>query len=155
MFKRRMYLATLFAVIAEALAVGCGGRASPPTAAVRGRVTIDGEPLAAGVVRFAPKDGAGPVAIAVVTGGAYRLEKPNGPVVGVNSVDIDGSPVIQGVAIDDEAAYAQMIADGGGDAPANQVPPMYRTNSPVTFPIAGEIENVADFALTTPPSNGE
>jgi hypothetical protein len=44
---------------------GCGG---PPQARVRGRVTLDGEPLAHGTIAFLPADGKGPTA-----GGIVRL----------------------------------------------------------------------------------
>jgi hypothetical protein len=55
--------------------VGCSGKKVPDLAAVRGRVTLDREPLAGATVTFARQDGAGRSASAVTTeSGEYRLQ---------------------------------------------------------------------------------
>lgn len=55
--------------------VGCSGKKVPDLAAVRGRVTLDREPLVGATVTFARQDGAGRSASAVTTeSGEYKLQ---------------------------------------------------------------------------------
>lgn len=49
------------------LAVGCGGSTGPAARTVSGVVTLDGEPLKAGEIRFRPADG-------LSSGGAGKIE---------------------------------------------------------------------------------
>lgn len=127
---------------------GCGGGPKFPRAAVRGTVSVGGQPLAAGIVRFTPVDGKGPPAVAAVSNGSYALSALEGPVVGENQIEIDGSPVLPGMSLDDEVAYAKMITEGGGEGPKNPVPPQYRTNkSPLRKVVEAAKENVFEFPL--------
>lgn len=129
---------------------GCGSKPTFERAAVRGTVTIGGQPLASGIVRFAPTLGNGPSVVATVTNGSYSLSAADGPVVGENSVEIDSSPILPGMEIDDEQAYAKMIIAGGGEPPKNPVPVLYRTRSPLRKTIEASKENVHDFPLEAP-----
>jgi hypothetical protein len=127
---------------------GCGGAPQFPRAAVRGNVSIAGQPLVSGIVRFSPADGKGPAVVAMISNGSYSLTAKEGPVVGENIVEIDGSPVLPGMELDDEAAYAKMIIDGGGSAPKNPVPSQYRrSGSPLRKVIEAAKENEANFPL--------
>jgi hypothetical protein len=72
--------AVIFAVITTA---GCGGGDELPRVAVSGSVTVDGEPVPNGVVRFAPSPGTeGPMANCMITDGRYRIPTDEGPVAG-------------------------------------------------------------------------
>src|SRR5690606_911968 len=46
------------------LLAGCGGESGPPTASVKGKVSLDGKPLPIGTVMFRPEKG--PIASGVV-----------------------------------------------------------------------------------------
>jgi len=67
------------AVVAAA-ALGCGKRDGVAFAPVEGRVTIDGQPLESGEIRFQPdasQGNKGPLSAAVLgTGGAFKLRGP-------------------------------------------------------------------------------
>ena len=79
---RRAWLA--LAVTALAATTGCGG---PPKALARGRVTLDGEPLAHGTIAFLPADGKGPTAGGLVTAGGYEVR---GMAPGLKLVRVEG-----------------------------------------------------------------
>ena len=64
----------------------------PQRGAVRGRVTVDGQPVENGSIRFTPVQGTtGPVSGAAIENGEYSVSKALGPVVGTNLVQITGS----------------------------------------------------------------
>jgi hypothetical protein len=86
--------------------VGCsGGKATSGT--VNGRVTLDGQPLKQGVVRFIPLDGKSPTASAVIADGQFSTSVPLGEmrvefsaskVVGKHKAyDAPDSPVVDDV----------------------------------------------------------
>ena len=61
--------------ISVLLLSGCSGTKVPGLAAVQGRVTLDGEPLAGATITFARQDAGGRSASAVTTeSGEYRLQ---------------------------------------------------------------------------------
>ena len=72
------------AVMSLAATAGCGG---PPPAVARGRVTLDGEPLAHGTIAFLPADGKGPTAGGLVTAGGYEVR---GMAPGLKLVRVEG-----------------------------------------------------------------
>lgn len=57
-------------------AVGCSGDAK--LGQVSGTVSLDGRPLAAGLIRFVPVDGQSPTADTAITEGAYSASVPPG-----------------------------------------------------------------------------
>jgi hypothetical protein len=57
-------------------AAGCSGSSGVGT--VSGKVTLDGEPLKEGVVRFVPVDGKGQTASGIVTDGTFTATVPVG-----------------------------------------------------------------------------
>jgi hypothetical protein len=61
------------AVVAVA---GCSSQESLPV--VEGAVTLDGQPLESGLIRFVPVDGLTPTADATITGGKYSAQVPAG-----------------------------------------------------------------------------
>jgi hypothetical protein len=67
------------------LAAGCGPRVAP-TGEVFGKVTVEGKPVTAGVVKFFPEDGGAAVETALGPDGSYRA---TGVPVGRNLVAIE------------------------------------------------------------------
>ena len=63
-------------LIVGASILGCGR--GPTTGTVRGKVTLDGKPLAVGIARFVPEDGAGATADCAVKEGNFELKLPTG-----------------------------------------------------------------------------
>jgi hypothetical protein len=86
--------------------VGCSG--PTPAGTVNGTVTLDGQPLKEGVVRFVPVDGKSPTASAIVTDGKFTASVPLGEmrvefsaprIIGRHVVyDTPDSPVVDEVA---------------------------------------------------------
>lgn len=68
---------------------GCGGS---NRGAVKGMVTLDGEPLPSGTIAFLPIDGTqSPSAGESIQGGKYSISADKGPMVGVFRVEIHAS----------------------------------------------------------------
>lgn len=89
--------------------IGCESAADgPPRAAVNGIVSLDGEPLEAGVIRFIPQtDIPGPKVSVAITNGFFQLTELDGPVVGQHRIEIEG-PAAGSLAFDDEEALKQL-----------------------------------------------
>jgi hypothetical protein len=71
----RHCLAVLYAVVAFVVS-GCAS--DEGQGIVRGNVTLDGQPLESGVIRFVPVDGQSPTADATVTNGEFSATVPLG-----------------------------------------------------------------------------
>jgi hypothetical protein len=63
-------------ILGLAVALYCGCSGSKGT--VSGEVTLDGEPLKEGTIRFVPTDGKSQTASATISKGHYRAEAPPG-----------------------------------------------------------------------------
>ena len=129
--------------------LGCGGTGEAiPRAAVSGTVTLDGEPLPAGVVYFAPTgDTPGPRTGAPVADGAFALDARHGPPVGPHRVEVrstdDG-----GLAFDDESAPQRLAATGTRRVARVAVPDLYTGDrSPLTATVTADGENHWNFPL--------
>ncbi|QDU59489.1 hypothetical protein Pan216_03170 [Planctomycetes bacterium Pan216] len=83
MFARLTMIAVLLGLVPI---VGCSGN-SEGRVAVSGKVTLDGQPLEQGVVRFNPVGG-GLVGEGEINGGSYSLGTSNGPTPGPKEVSI-------------------------------------------------------------------
>jgi hypothetical protein len=57
---------------------GCGGTAATPTGQVKGKVTLDGKPLAAGRITFDAANGTSPIDLEIKDG-EYNGKVPTGP----------------------------------------------------------------------------
>jgi len=68
--------AALLLALGLCCADGCGGGSG--MAKVHGKVTLDGQPVAAGAVNFLPVDGNTPTAGGVIKDGTYAAEVPYG-----------------------------------------------------------------------------
>lgn len=72
-------------------ASGCGESvpAGPPRATIRGKITLDGKPIAGGEIRFRPAKGA-EIVSKISAEGNYNIDVVvDGPVVGQNKVFIE------------------------------------------------------------------
>lgn len=58
------------------IVAGCGADAN--VGQIRGNVSLDGQPLASGLIRFVPVDGQSPTADAPIADGAYSATVPPG-----------------------------------------------------------------------------
>jgi hypothetical protein len=84
MINLRAVLCRASAFLAAVLLLGCGGAG---LVEVRGRVLLDGAPLASGLIGFRPIEGTtGPTAGAEIKDGAYQV--PNGLAPGTYAVEI-------------------------------------------------------------------
>ena len=104
-----MPLATKFhsalALLAMLFVGGCGGVDGARRVDVSGAVTVDGEALSTGVIRFLPTDGnTGPAVNGTIQQGAYRMSGENGPVSGVYRVLVTKTTVTSGKMAATESA---------------------------------------------------
>jgi hypothetical protein len=132
------------ALSALCLAIVCSsgcGQSGPSRGAVKGRVTIGGQPLANGRILFLPAEG--PTVSAVILNGDYQLPSSEGPIAGVNRVEVEAAMDL-GFAIDDEAAFAQR---GGRPLPPNPVPPEFNRNSKLSIDIQSSEDNALDVTI--------
>jgi hypothetical protein len=128
------------------LSAGCGRGAPYRTAAVSGRVTLNGQPLAGVAVLFQPLPAPGSVnadpSSAGITDaeGRYTLRllgiESKGAILGKHKVRI--TPVEK-----DEAA-------GPPQAPAQLLPPRYNKETTLECVVPSGGNDAADFALTLP-----
>jgi hypothetical protein len=111
-------------------------------------VSIDGQPLKAGVIRFIPTGTAtGPAAVATIKDGAFALKPSDGAVAGTQRVEIEALPEF-GFEIDDELAAAQYVQQGGAVS-INAIPEIYNQRSTLTREIKPDETNEFDFQLST------
>lgn len=112
------------------LGSGCSRPAGPERFAVRGEVTVNGAPLAHGVIRFIPDSGTkGPAAAGTIENGTYAIDRRVGPVQGAYKIEIEQQPETD-FAIDDEAGYAQAYqATKGRPIPPQPLPPRYNRHT--------------------------
>ena len=70
---------------------GCGTESGPERFEVSGSVTVDGKPLASGIISMVP-EGEGPATGAEVTDGRFQLTRERGPSRGPHSVRVTSQP---------------------------------------------------------------
>ncbi|QGQ21470.1 hypothetical protein F1728_01615 [Gimesia benthica] len=148
MNSKQVSLTLCFCLLLPAL-TGCGSSDEYPRAAVRGIVTLDGDPLSKGVIRFIPDgENEGPQASAPIREGIFNVPVDFGPVIGTNRIEIistdDG-----GFPEDDEEAFERMQAVGIKKIEKITVPSQYNKKSKLTKSISAEQDNDFTFALTS------
>jgi hypothetical protein len=131
--------------------LGCGGgEVGPERVAVEGVVTLDGQKLKEGVVRFIPAatgKGAAPATMATVKDGVFQLPRAEGPIVGKHRIEIE-STGHYGFEIDDESAYAKSFDEKKKDPlPPNPIPEIYNSKSTLTVEVKADGENKFEFSL--------
>jgi len=129
---------------------GCGGSENElPRAAVQGTVSLDGQPLAKGVVRFVPiEETTGPKTTLSITAGKFETEVETGPVLGRHRIEIESTDD-GGYAQDDEAAMQELKKSGKRKINVVRVPARYNTNSTLTESVSAQGPNEFQFTLTT------
>ncbi|GAB6165658.1 hypothetical protein JCM19992_16580 [Thermostilla marina] len=135
----RMPTLILLAILATAL--GC--RDASKGVAVRGTVTLDNQPLAAGYVTFSPLDGNGAQVGAPIKDGAYRVENvPPGDKVVL--VTVDASPQFPKTSDEMMQMNARQMQ---ADALAKQVADAEGNRQKIT--IGSELSQTLDIQLTS------
>ena len=143
--RRRAAWAT--AVAACLCSAGCGGGSADglDRKAVHGRVTLDGAPLAKGMISFDPAEGP-PGAVpagGVIVDGSYAIDPAMGPTPGKYRVSIRS------------AGPDEPVADAPGPTPkpkkpaADPIPKKYNVDSTLTAEVQPTGATTADFELTT------
>lgn len=142
------------ALILATLAAGCsGGEEILERAAVNGTVTLDGEPLAEGIIRFVPvAPTKGPKVSIPIEQGQFASDDDSGPIVGAHRVEIQSTDD-GGFAFDDEQAMNRLQASGTRRIDVIRVPPAYNLNSTLTASVSAEQPNEFTFDLTTNPTH--
>lgn len=129
----------LFVAVA---AFGCSKRAARTS--VSGRVTFDGQPVAAGQIVLEPL-GSGRMGVAQIADGAYQMPAEHGPTAGEYIVRITAN-----------RGAGRMVpsgARGTGQAPVEAqeqyIPAKYNDRSELKTQVGQEAEVVRDFELTS------
>jgi len=118
-----------FAILSVLGVTGCDN--GPPRGAIRGSVTVAGQPLAGGRILFIPQLPLEAVTVtSVVKEGTYELKVHEGPIVGAYRVEVEADPPL-GFALDDEEAFAAR----GQVMPPNPIPPPFNRQSTLTTEI--------------------
>lgn len=130
-------------------AFGCQNSVDgPPRAAVSGTVTVDGEPLETGTIRFVPAmQTGGPKVSAVVNNGWFDLPREFGPVVGQHRIEIEAPPAGD-IEMDDEQAL-ERLRQAGRKARIEvvRIPAVYNTKSQLAAEISATEPNDLSFDL--------
>lgn len=147
-----------FFVLLAVSAAGCGGGDGLGRVAVKGSITLNGDPVPNGVIRFKPAAGTeGPMANTMITDGQYGIPKDQGPVAGEYEVRVQAyadpnatttttEPVRAAVASDKLNSKTSPDDPGNGSAPAvPQSPEESQRTFNVTIPELPSFEQ--DFAL--------
>lgn len=124
---------------------GCGGSEDPlGRIAVTGTVTLDGQPVSNGTIRFAPMEGAkhATVAGATIIDGLYKIAQEQGLPPGTYKVVVS-APQSEGEAGDPMApGYKEPVV-------RELVPARYNTQTELTAEISSTDSKNVDFSLTS------
>lgn len=113
---------------------GCGGVSDAPTlVVVKGKVTLDGQPLETGNVLFVPIDGKGRADAGPVVKGEYELKCTAGE---------------KRVEITSQVEADKPAADGLPDY-KSRIPAKYNRATTLTATVKSSGENAIDFAVTS------
>jgi hypothetical protein len=122
------------------IAVGAGC-ASESASSVHGKVTLDGQPVAAGNIVFLPATGSGRKAAAAIEQGSYALAPADKLIPGRYRVEISWpKPTGRKIPSADPGTQADEMREA--------IPAKYNTDSKLTVEI-GKGDAEKDFALTS------
>lgn len=138
------------AILLAGSLAGCGGgEPELPRAAVEGSVSLNGQPLKSGVIRFVPTDGTtGPKTSVTITSGRFVAEEEHGPIVGNHRIEIESTDN-GGLAPDDEEAFQRVRASGVPPIPVVVVPEVYNDRSTMTETVTADGPNQYQFTLSS------
>jgi hypothetical protein len=121
---------------------GCGGGDELPRQAVSGTVTLDGQPLAQGVIQFRPSSSQEPVpAGAEIKDGTFTIPRDQGPTPGNYRVFINSSG---------ETKPLTPAETSGEKMPGimpDLIPAKYNSKSTLTAKVEADKTNTFDFPL--------
>ena len=149
------------------MASGCASASyeGATRAAVKGSVTLDGNPLAYGTIAFAPVDDEGRRASGLIQSGSYSIAEKNGPNLGKYKVAILGYAKAPETGGEEEEDADEGNGNGNGDDDEDEdegeeeeeqgaslgpqiVPAKYNTQTTLEVEITAG-ENTHDFQLTS------
>lgn len=138
----------LIPLLVAFLLCGCSGEPTPLMLPASGTVTLNGKPLAKGMIRFIPAPPfAGRAAYGDIKDGSYTIPADRGLVSGNHRVEID-CDVDWGFAVDDEEAYTKKAKEGWVPPPG-AIPPKYNRQSTLTRLVNPGEPAKFDFKLTS------
>ena len=120
---------TLLLLVVVAMAAGCP-RSGLEKATLSGRITVQGQPIQDGSIRFVPIKGTkGPATVGTIRAGSYTVTARGGVPVGTLRVEVEAFRPLPGAKpYTKEQARERGIVEG--DYPKEQfLPPEYNTNS--------------------------
>lgn len=121
------------------LAVGCGKTDPLNRQAVSGKITLNGEPLKAGTIEFAPVEN-GTSSGASISQGEYSIPQPKGLPVGEYIVRISAT----------NAEEQPIEVPGESNKIAKElIPNTYNTKSTLRFRVEDNTDNVFDLNVET------
>jgi len=126
-----------FAAAGMLLVLGCGGGSS--VAEVSGEVTVDGQLVNEGVIRFTPVDGKTKTASALIEGGKYKASVPYGK----HKVEINAPKLPKGVT---STKPAQGGTLDSGESYLEWIPERYNLKSELVVDVNQSSQQVP-FAL--------
>jgi hypothetical protein len=118
---------------------GCGGVDGVPRQRVSGAVTLDGQPLDAGMILFEPTAGQASSAGAMIADGRYDVARDKGPTPG---------PYLVRIYAPGKAAAPQQLGDPVKPAP-DRVPAKYNSKSTLTADVTAGGPNTFNFEVTS------
>ncbi|VTR91987.1 Uncharacterized protein OS=Blastopirellula marina DSM 3645 GN=DSM3645_22359 PE=4 SV=1 [Gemmata massiliana] len=130
------------ALLVATVLSGCADSA-PKRGPIRGTVTVDGEPLAAGKIRFFALTG-GIGTEGVIQGGRYEIPAERGPTSGKYRVEIVTEKKTGRKVPDRDAGPGEMK-----DEVVNVIPPKYNRDSTTQIDYDSGSDTPHDFSLKT------
>jgi hypothetical protein len=117
------------AIISAVLIAGC----EPSLLPVKGRVTLDGQPLSEALIMFVPLGAGQKKTGASITQGAYEIQQANGLSDGKYRVEITDNPPL-------ELAHRPPGEMQAALRRRRMIPSLYGENSPLSVEIGGDSE---------------
>lgn len=139
--SRCWQILTLAVAIVGLVCSGCSSE-DPQRQAVRGTVTLDGQPVSGVVLVFAPTGGNQIGATTEATDGEFSLHRATGPSVGKHFVTVD-------VIEPDLEEYEQLRRAGKRPLSSLRIPARYSKLGVLHADVQADTENVYNFNLLT------
>ena len=141
--------AVCFGLILSGSLAGCGSGDELPREAISGTVSLDGQPLATGVIQFRPASQAEPVpAGAHIKDGAFNIPRAEGLTPGNYRVIINAAGDARTLTAAESSG--EKAIKRGGLAP-ELIPSQYNNNSTLTAKVEAGKPNTFEFTLSSKP----